>query len=67
MAVYPDRGTFWPPPLIHVEPHTIEHGLSVCSHFLASISRYWLLSQVQELCFLLRAATNVHGRKCSGY
>ena len=34
-----------------MEPHTTEHGESVCTYFLASISRCRLLSQDRELCF----------------
>ena len=42
----------WPPPLTCVDPHTTKRGVSVCPHFLASISRCQLLSQDRELLFI---------------
>ena len=44
-AVIPHRGSWRPPPHSHVGAHTIKRAVSVCPHFLASISRFRLLSQ----------------------
>ena len=40
-----------PPPRSHVGAHTIKRAVSVCPHFLASISCFRLLSQDRKLCF----------------
>ena len=38
--VFPERGRNWPPPLTREDPHTTKRAVSVCPHFLASISSY---------------------------
>ena len=50
-AVIPERGTWRPPPRSHVGAHTITRAVSVCPHFLASISLFRLSSQDRALCF----------------
>ena len=50
-TVIPERGSWRPPPRSNVGAHTIKHAVSVCLHFLASISRFRLLSQDRKLCF----------------
>ena len=47
----PPGGSWQPPPRSHVGAHTIKRTVSVCPHFLASISRCRLLSQDRKLCF----------------
>ena len=42
-AVFAERGRKRPPPLTRVDPYTTKRGVSVCPHFLASIS-CWRLS-----------------------
>ena len=51
ITVIPDRGSWRPPPRSHVGAYTIKRAVSVCPHFLASISRFHLLSKDQKLCF----------------
>ena len=51
VPVIPDRGSWRPPPRSHVGAHTIKRAVSVCPHFLVSISRSRLLSQDRKLCF----------------
>ena len=50
-AVFAERGRIRLPPLTRVDPHTTKRGVSMCPHFLASISCCWLLSQDRELCY----------------
>ena len=38
-SVFAERGRKRPPPLARVDPYTTKRGVSVCPHFLASISR----------------------------
>ena len=47
--VFAERGRNGPPPATRVDHHTTKRGVSVCPHFLASISRCRLFSQDQEL------------------
>ena len=49
-AVIRERGSWRAPPRSHVGAHTIKRAVSVCPHFLASISRFRLLSQDRKLC-----------------
>ena len=50
-TVIPERGRWWPPPRSHVGAHPNKCTVSVCPHFLASISRCRLLMQDRKLCF----------------
>ena len=43
-TVFVERERKRPPPLPRVDPHTTKRGVSVCPHFLASISCWRLLS-----------------------
>ena len=47
--MFAERGRNRPPPLTRVDPHTTKRGVSMCPHFLASISRCRLLSQDREM------------------
>ena len=47
---FAERGRKRPPPLNRVDPHTTKRGVSVCPHFLASISCtvvYFMLAAVE--------------------
>ena len=50
-TVIPERGSWRLPPRSRVGAHKIKRAVSVCPHFLASISRCRLLSQDRKLCF----------------
>ena len=61
--MYAKRGRKRPPPLNCVDPHKTKRGVSVCPHFLASISCWRLLSQDRELCFPRLRAKEAQGKR----
>ena len=48
VPVIPDRGSWRPPPRSRVGAHTIKRAVSVCPHFLASISRFRLWAKIEN-------------------